>query len=84
MPHLAINDPSLSANARQNLIEDLNEDGLSDPRNPTLLDDLPVIKYRIELIEYLAPYAMDKVNADAFDEAHKNLVNMANRAVQLL
>ena len=83
LPHLAINDPSLSANARQNLIEDLNEDGLSDPRNPTL-DDLPVIKYRIELIEYLAPYAMDKVNADAFDEAHKDLVNMANRAVQLL
>jgi hypothetical protein len=72
-----INDPSVSANARSNLIEDLNEDGLSY-RNLTL-DDLPVIKYRIELIEYLRPYAMDKVNADAFDEAHKDLVNMANR-----
>jgi len=72
-----INDPSVSANARSNLIEDLNEDGLSY-RNLTM-DDLPVIKYRIEFIEYLRPYAMDKVNADAFDEAHKDLVNMANR-----
>lgn len=72
-----INDPSLSANARKNLIEDLNEDGLSY-RNLTM-DDLPVIKYRIQLIEELRPYAMDKTNADAFDEAHKDLVNMANR-----
>ena len=72
-----INDPSLSANARSNLIEDLNEDGLSY-RN-LRLDDLPVIKYRIQLIEELAPYAMDEVNADAFQEAHKDLVNMANR-----
>ena len=72
-----INDPSLSANARSNLIEDLNEDGLSY-RNLTS-DDLPVIKYRIELVEGLRPYAMDKTNADAFQEAHKDLVNMANR-----
>ena len=72
-----INDPSLSANARKNLIEDLNEDGLSY-RNLTR-DDLPVIQYRIELIEGLSPYAMDKVNADAFDEARKDLVNMADR-----
>ena len=72
-----INDPSLSANARSNLIEDLNEDGLSY-RNLTS-DDLPVIKYRIQLIEELEPYAMDKVNSDAFQEAHKDLVNMANR-----
>ena len=72
-----INDPSVSADARSNLIEDLNEDGLSY-RNLTL-DDLPVIKYRIQLIEELAPYAIDQVNADAFQEAHKDLVNMANR-----
>ena len=75
-----INDPSLSANARKNLIEDLNEDGLSY-RNLTR-NDLPVIKYRIELIEGLRPYAMDKANADAFDGAHKDLVNMANRLTQ--
>jgi hypothetical protein len=73
-----INDSSLSANARSNLIEDLNEDGFADPHNPTL-DELPMILYRIQLIEELAPYAMDKVNSDAFQEAHKDLVNMADR-----
>ena len=72
-----INDPSLSANARSNLIEDLNEDGLSY-RNLTL-DDLPVIEYRLELIEDLLPYAMDEVNSDAFKEARKDLQNMVDR-----
>jgi hypothetical protein len=72
-----INDPSLSANARSNLIEDLNEDGLSY-RNLTL-DDLPVIEYRLELIEELLPYAMDEVNKDAFKEARKDLENMVTR-----
>lgn len=72
-----INDPSLSANARSNLIEDLNEDGLSY-RNLTI-DDLPVIEYRLELIEDLLPYAMDQVNEDAFKEARKDLDNMVDR-----
>ncbi len=72
-----INDPSLSASARSNLIEDLNEDGLQY-RNLTTAD-LPVIQYRLELIEDLRPYAMDKTNADAFDEARKDLVNMERR-----
>lgn len=72
-----INDPSLSASARSNLIEDLNEDGLSY-RNLTL-DDLPVIEYRLELIEDLLPYAMDEVNSDAFKEARKDLQNMVDR-----
>ena len=73
-----INDPSVSANDRHDLIEDLNEDGFPDPDNPTL-DDLPMIEYRIDLIDDHAPYAMDKTNADAFKEARKDLVNMANR-----
>jgi len=73
-----INDPSLPANARKNLIEDLNEDGLEDRRNPTI-NDQPVIMYRIQLIEQLAPNAMDKTNADAFQEAYKDLVNLAGR-----
>ena len=73
-----INDPSLSANARSNLIEDLNEDGFADPDNPTL-DELPMIEYRLELIEDLLPYAMDEVNRDAFKEARKDLVNMVDR-----
>ena len=75
-----INDTSLSENARSNLIEDLNEDGLSY-RNLTL-DDLPVIEHRLELIEDLLPYAMDQVNEDAFKEARKDLENMVDRLRQ--
>ena len=78
-----INDPSLSDNVRQDLIEDLNENGFSgnNGRTPTM-DDLPLILYRIQLIELYAPYAMDEVNADAFDEVHKDLVNMVTRLTQ--
>lgn len=71
----AINDPSLSAHERQDLIEDLNEDGLSDPDHPQM-EDLPLIINRLQIIDALGPYAMDEVNADAFDEARKDLVNM--------
>ena len=76
-----INDPTVSANDRHNLIEDLNEDGFADPDNPTV-DDLPMIKYRIDLIDDQAPFAMDKTNADAFAEARKDLVNMENRVTR--
>jgi hypothetical protein len=75
----AINDLSLPATERQDLIEDLNEDGLSDPKHPGP-DDLPVILNRIQLIEQLAPYAADKVNDDAFAEAYKDLLNLAGLA----
>lgn len=74
----AINDPSLSSTERQDLIEDLNEDGLADPRGNDL-QDLPLIASRVQLIEQLAPYAMDEVNADAFAEAYKDLVNLMER-----
>ena len=77
----AINDPSLSANERQDLIEDLNEEGFADPHHPTI-DDLPLIVSRLELIEELAADAMDEVNSDAFAEAHKDLVRMAQIAQQ--
>jgi hypothetical protein len=73
----AINDPNLPAGERKNLIEDLNEDGLSDPKNPGP-QDLPIILSRMRLIEKLAPSAMDQVNADAFAEAYKDLVKMAH------
>ena len=71
----AINDPSLPAEERKDLIEDLNEEGLADPHHPTP-EDLPLIASRLQLIEELAPSAMDQVNADAFQEAHKDLVNL--------
>ncbi len=76
--YAAINDPQLSAHERQDLIEDLNEDGLSDPANPAY-EDLPLILSRLQLIEEVAPEAMDQVNADAFAEAYKDLLEMANR-----
>ena len=76
----AINDPSLPGHERQDLIEDLNEDGLSDPKRPTM-DDLPLIVSRIELIEAIGEDAMDQVNADAFQEAYKDLLNLADVAV---
>ena len=71
----AINSTAVSAEARSDLIEDLNEDGFADPKNLTR-DDLPLILSRLDLIEREAPYAMDDVNADAFAEAYKDLVNM--------
>lgn len=71
----AINDPTLSDHERQDLIEDLNEEGFEDPKNLTV-DDLPLILRRIEIIETYAPDAMDDVNAAAFSEAYKDLVNM--------
>jgi len=77
----AINDPNMPADARKNLIEDLNEDGFTNPRQITE-DDLPLIYSRIALIEQVAPDAMDDVNAAAFAEAYKDLVNMVERLEQ--
>jgi len=73
----AINDSSLPTEERKDLIEDLNEDGLSDPHHPSA-QDMPLILRRIRLIEQLAPSAMDDVNRDALAEAYKDLVGLAN------
>ena len=77
----AINDPNLSAHERQDLIEDLNEDGFSDPKNVTP-NELPLVMSRIALIEEMAPQAMDDVNAAAFAEAYKDLTNMARQLMR--
>lgn len=74
----AINDPRLPREERKDLIEDLNEDGFTDKKRPTM-DDLPLIEARIELVELLAPQAMDEVNARAFQEAYKDLLKMRSR-----
>ncbi len=75
----AINDPSIPAGERKDLVEDLNEDGLPDPHHPTR-EDLPLLINRILLIEALAPQATDQVNADAFAEAYKDLLNLVQAA----
>ena len=77
----AINDPLLTKDHRRNLIEDLNQDGFPDPRNLTA-NDLPLIQSRLALIEQHAPAAMDDVNAAAFKEAYKDLVNMRDRILR--
>jgi hypothetical protein len=74
----AINDANLAEQERQDLIEDLNEDGLSDADNPGQ-EDLPMIANRLRLIEHLLPSAMDRVNVDAFLEAQKDLLIMQDR-----
>ncbi len=78
----SINNQNLPANERQDLIEDLNEEGFQDPKRLTH-EDLPLILSRIELIELLAPSAVDDVNAAAFKEAHKDLIAMRDRVLSL-
>ncbi len=70
-----INDTRLPANERKDLIEDLNEDGLSDPHHPGP-EDVPLILNRLALIEEFAPYAADQINWEAFQEAYKDLAGM--------
>jgi hypothetical protein len=76
-----INDPSVDPKTRKDLIEDLNEDGFPDPKHLSA-DDLPLILKRIELIENHAPLSMDEVNAAAFQEAYKDLLDMAEKAAR--
>jgi|ERR1043165_146747 hypothetical protein len=77
----AINDPNLSDKVREDLIEDLNEEGFADPKNLTP-DDLPLIVNRLAIIEQLAPDAMDYNNYKSFMEAYKDLVNMYGKLVK--
>ena len=72
----AINNPNLPAKERQDLIEDLNEEGFADRKNLTA-NDLPLILNRIAIVEKLE--AMDDVNAAAIKEAHKDLIRMRDR-----
>ncbi|MBL8727049.1 MAG: hypothetical protein JNM25_01370 [Planctomycetes bacterium] len=71
----AIRDPNTPAEARSDLIEDLNEQGYHDNGRPTKAD-LPLLLARLQLIERLAPDAVDEVAAAAFAEAYKDLLEM--------
>lgn len=73
----AINDPNLPSEERKDLIEDLNEDGLTDPKNPTP-EDMPLIANRMQILEGMSSQPMDSVNAKAFAEAYKDLWNLYN------
>ena len=75
----AINDPTHPPGERKDLIEDLNEEGFADPKHPAP-EELPLIMSRIALIEDLWPWAADKTNWEAFQEAYKDLWNMYDLA----
>ena len=72
----AIFDSSLSDHEREDLMEDLNEEGLSDPRHPGP-QDLPLIVNRLAIIEQVAPYA-DPFMLEHLGEAYKDLFGMLN------
>jgi hypothetical protein len=77
----AISDTSLPDQEREDLMEDLNEDGLSDPKHPGP-EDLPLIVNRLAIIEEIAPSA-DPFMQEHLGEAYKDLSNMlAGRPVQ--
>lgn len=76
---MAINDPAITGEEKEDLIEDLNEEGFADPKNLTA-DDIPLIAARIEIIETYAPLAIDDANARAFAEAYNDLWNMLAKA----
>ena len=73
----AIFDSSLPDREREDLMEDLNETGLSDPKHPSP-EDMVVIANRIRRIEDVLPYA-DEFMVGHLAEAYKDLVNLLNR-----
>ncbi|WP_035616215.1 hypothetical protein [Haloferula sp. BvORR071] len=80
--HTAVFDPSLLPDQKRNLVEDLNEDGLANRKNPTP-EDLQIIANRYALTQsYLQQDYVrnDRLLNDAFREADKDLRNMLDRA----
>jgi hypothetical protein len=73
----AIHDPSLSKSERQDLIDDLNENGLEDPKHPKP-EELPLILSRIEALEALAPTLSDEFD---WEESYSDLANLADVAL---
>jgi hypothetical protein len=71
----AIFDSSLPEKEREDLMEDLNEEGLSDHKHPGP-EDLPLIINRLALIEQIAPDA-DEFMLPHLWEAYKDLANLA-------
>jgi hypothetical protein len=77
----AIFDPRLPDQEREDLMEDLNEEGLSDPKHPSP-EDMPLIVNRLRIIEEVAPYADPFMQRHLF-EAYKDLSKLlAGQPVQ--
>lgn len=70
----AIYNLQLSDSQREDLMEDLNEEGFSDPQNPGP-DDALLIVNRLRIIKDIAPYA-DDFMLEHLTEAYKDLREM--------
>jgi hypothetical protein len=80
--HSAVTDPALLPDQKRNLVEDLNQDGFINRKNPTA-EDLKIMANRYELTQtYLQqPYVQnDAVLLRAFREADKDLLKMLQKA----
>lgn len=77
----AIKDQNLSADSRRELIEDLNQDGFDNLKNFSA-HDVQLIQNRLALIDKSRNVTDQKIIADAFDEAEKDLKNMLAKATQ--
>ena len=74
----AIFDSSLPDQEREDLMEDLNEEGLSDPRHPTP-DDLVLIRNRMVILDDVLQYAAaDSFMLEHLMEPYKDLWNLLN------
>jgi hypothetical protein len=73
----AVFDPNLPTSERQDLIDDLNEEGLPDPKHPTE-DDLPVLYSRLEMLEALIPFVHGSLE---WEEAREDLLNLIANAM---
>jgi hypothetical protein len=71
----AISDSSLPDKEREDLMEDLNEEGLSDHKRPGP-EDFPLIMNRLAIVEEIAPHA-DEFMLPHLREAYKDLLNLA-------
>lgn len=71
----AINDPRQAEGVRSDLIVDMVDEGYTDNDRPGLAD-LALIQRRLEILERYAPHAMDEVNAQAFEEAYRTLLEL--------
>ena len=80
--HTAVLDGALTPDARRNLIEDLNQDGLSSKKNLSP-EDLALVtaRYRLTQTYLQQDYVQgDRMLLAAFKEADKDLRNMLQRA----
>jgi len=73
----ALNNPALPQNERQDLVDDLNEEGLADPKHPTV-DDIPLLLARLELLEEAAFWLGDQYEWDEPIRDLEQLIRVAD------